>query len=70
MICTSAPLATRRGENFPLRVLDEHGADLTPAFFHFDGPQIRLRRDIVPAMITPDQQIIRQDCLCYLMRPI
>ena len=54
----------------PLRVVDEHGADLTDAFFQFNHGEILLASDVVPAMITSDLQIIRQDCLCYLMRPV
>jgi len=53
-----------------LRVLDEHGGDLTDQFFDTSGPAISLRQSIVPAMITEDQDIIRSDCLCYLMKPL
>ncbi|MEL7445101.1 MAG: M14 family metallopeptidase [Pseudomonadota bacterium] len=55
--------------SLPLRVLDEHGGDLTPEFFGFDRGVIYLGAGIVPAMITSDLQVIRQDCLCYLMTP-
>lgn len=53
-----------------LRVVDEHGADLTDQFFRRDGDELRLARDIVPAMITRDIDIIRDDCLCYFMERI
>ena len=53
-----------------LRVIDEHGHDLTDEFFTCDGNEIRSTRAVTPAMITHDIDVIRQDCLCYLMEPI
>ena len=58
------------GPDMPLAVLDEHGHDLTDHFFFRDGDELRLERRIVPAMITHNADVIRQDCLGYLMRPI
>ncbi|WP_299323756.1 M14 family metallopeptidase [Parasphingopyxis sp.] len=54
----------------PLRVVDEHGNDLTAQFFRRDGDTIRLRCPATPAMVTQDRTVIRQDCLCYLMEPL
>ncbi len=54
----------------PMRVVDEHGGDLTGAFFRRDGDDVFLKQTVFPAMITHDHTIIRQDCLCYLMKPI
>ena len=53
-----------------LKVVDEHGRDLTDHFFHRAKNDIILDQSIVPAMITSDTEIIRQDCLCYLMKPL
>lgn len=53
----------------PLVVLDELGHDLTGNFFERDGENLKLARDIVPAMITTDRDVIAKDCLCYLMVP-
>ncbi len=58
------------GPGLPFRVVDEHGEDHTRIFFRIEGPRVSLNRDAVPAMVTPDQTIIHQDCLCYLMRPL
>lgn len=58
------------GEAAPLRVLDEHDHDLTSEFFQIGAGELRLKTDVTPAMITRDVRVIRQDCLCYLMRPI
>lgn len=54
-------------ETAPLTVLNEHGEDLTDSFFSRRGEDIVLKTDAVPSMVTHDYDIIRQDCLCYLM---
>lgn len=51
----------------PIVVCDESGDDVTAQFFAFDDGAIRLRRAATPAMLTLDQRVVRQDCLCYLM---
>ena len=62
--------AMAAGEAMPLTVLDEHGSDLTDQFFFRDGTDLRLQCPVVPSMITHDADVIRQDCLGYVMRPI
>ncbi|MEM1132088.1 MAG: M14 family metallopeptidase [Pseudomonadota bacterium] len=54
----------------PMRVLDEHGQDLTGEFFRYDDGVIALNCNSTPSMITFSLDAIRQDCLCYLMRTI
>ena len=53
-----------------LNVLDPDHADVTERFFYQDGASLRLREAVVPAMYTTDPEVVRQDCLCYLMAPI
>lgn len=65
-----APWATVRAVEAALKVVDEHDNDLTEAFFRQTGPHIALSQSVVPAMITSDTDIIRRDCLCYLMKPL
>ncbi|MEM9837646.1 MAG: succinylglutamate desuccinylase/aspartoacylase family protein [Pseudomonadota bacterium] len=62
--------ATTTSNPSGLKVVDEHGSDLTEEFFRRDGDRILLRQRVVPAMITADEAIIRQDCLCYLMKSL
>ncbi len=50
-----------------LEVRDEGGQDLTDRFFQRKDGEVRLRRPLMPAMLTHDLTIIRQDCLGYLM---
>ncbi len=51
----------------PFEVSDETGRNTPEKFFARHGDEIRLTRRLMPAMITTNEKIIRQDCLCYLM---
>jgi succinylglutamate desuccinylase len=50
-----------------LVVLDEHGRDVAARYFVLDGGEVRTRIPVMPSMLTIDERIVRQDCLCYLM---
>lgn len=50
-----------------VRVTDEDGLDVTREFFAVRSGQLRLRKPALPSMLTTNPDIIRQDCLCYLM---
>ena len=51
----------------PIEVIDEDGQNVAERYFHVEDGALRLRSLATPAMLTLDQRIIRQDCLCYLM---
>lgn len=51
----------------PVRALGEQGYDLGPEYFMVSGENLVLRRAVMTSMLTLDERIIRQDCLCYLM---
>lgn len=53
----------------PLRfdVRDQAGNDVTGCFLENFNGTVRLRRPVMPAMLTHDARVIRQDCLGYLM---
>ena len=51
----------------PLEAIDEQGRDVAQNFFEVVDGRLQLARPAVPAMLTSDEQIVRQDCLCYLM---
>jgi len=51
----------------PLIVIDENGETVTERYFEVGRGAITFRRSTIPAMITLDLEVIRQDCLCYLM---
>lgn len=46
---------------------DDNGTEVGPLYFEQSGQQLLLSRSVIPAMLTLDEQVIRQDCLCYLM---
>ncbi|HIB83520.1 MAG TPA: peptidase M14 [Chromatiales bacterium] len=66
------PVGTSIGQvtddaSLPLVVISESGQDLSSEYFYVEDGQLRLRRPVMPSMLTLNAQIIRQDCLCYLM---
>jgi succinylglutamate desuccinylase len=54
----------------PLVAKDEHGKDVTGHFFSLQNDQLQINRLTMPSMLTLDERVIRQDCLCYLMERI
>jgi hypothetical protein len=57
----------KTSHRMPLRMIDETGHDVAEDYFDTEGGRLRLRKQAVPAMLTADPLIVRQDCLCYLM---
>jgi gamma-glutamyl:cysteine ligase YbdK (ATP-grasp superfamily) len=55
------------GEALPLIVQNQQGDDCTPDFIQVDQGTITLKRPAVPAMLTCNTEVIRQDCLGYFM---
>lgn len=60
-------IASTRLEAVPLLVVDESGKDVTERYFEIRQGRLLLRRKVMPSMLTLDERVIRQDCLCYLM---
>lgn len=56
-----------RGEHLPVIAVDEGGRDVTRDYFSVIDGELLLARRAMPSMLTLDERIIRQDCLCYLM---
>lgn len=56
-----------RTRPMPLRVTNEAGKDVSEHYFAVNEGALVTRRPVMPAMLTRDVRIIRQDCLCYLM---
>lgn len=51
----------------PLVAVNEAGKDVAAEYFQIKDGALVTRRAAMPAMLTRDTRIIRQDCLCYLM---
>lgn len=64
------PIGSQFGTSDSLRhleVINEQGDPVTEQFFTLKNNEIHTRRPLMPSMLTMNQQVIRQDCLCYLM---
>lgn len=55
------------GSKVRLEAWDEHGEEVSDRYFSFEDNAIYTRVPVMPSMLTLNPQIIRQDCLCYLM---
>lgn len=51
----------------PLLVQNEQGNNVTDQFFDLSNGNLQITRPTMPSMLTLDERIIKQDCLCYLM---
>lgn len=50
-----------------LLAFNDDGKEIGKQIFHTFKDRIRLNHSMMPAMLTLDEKVIRQDCLCYLM---
>jgi hypothetical protein len=50
-----------------IEVWSESGKDMGDHFFNVESGTLRTRKTVMPSMLTRDIEVIRQDCLCYLM---
>lgn len=57
----------RQGIARPLQVFDEDGEEITGTLFEVRDSQLVNRMPLMPSMLTLDERVIRQDCLCYAM---
>ena len=51
----------------PLEAWDDNEQDIYDEFFEINDNNIILKKPMMPSMFTKDKEVIRQDCLCYLM---
>ena len=54
----------------PLTAVNNDHQDIADHYFEVRDGQLLTRRPAMPAMLTRDERVIRQDCLCYLMERI
>lgn len=55
------------GDKPCLQAINEEGKDVVEQYFSTEKGILRFSVPLMPSMITLDEEIIRQDCLCYLM---
>ncbi len=51
----------------PILVLNEDGENITHELFEINDHKLVNLKTLMPAMLTLEEAIIRQDCLCYVM---
>ena len=56
-----------KGSRMPLIAKDNDGKVITEQFFKLEDGQLQIIKPTMPSMLTLNQRVIRQDCLCYLM---
>lgn len=62
--------ADYQGEVSPFHVYDEKGRDLFDQFFMVKDNCIYSKKETIPSMFTKNKQVIRQDCLGYIMQEV
>jgi len=50
-----------------LHAFNDYEEEVGESLFHINNKKIKLTKPMMPAMLTLDETVIRQDCLCYLM---
>jgi len=60
----------RPGCDARLEAFDDNGIDVADRYFRREGDTLVAAGAILPSMFTPNERIVRQDCLCYLMESV
>ncbi|PPC89662.1 MAG: peptidase M14 [Methylobacter sp.] len=61
---------TTAAKALPLIASDVNGEDVTGDYFSRKGSHLLFAKPAMPSMLTLNERIIAQDCLCYLMERI
>ena len=56
-----------KNSHMPLIAINELGKDVTDHLFKIENNNLQAKRKTMPSMLTLDEHVIKQDCLCYLM---
>ena len=54
----------------PFDVIDEHGNEVYGQYFEIKNGKLCTKTVVMPSMLCTEAEIIRKDCLCYLMERI
>jgi len=57
-------------QKMPVLAIDEAGQNVSSRFFELNQNELVTRCATMPSMLTLDERVIRQDCLCYLMEQL
>ncbi|HDK37480.1 MAG TPA: peptidase M14 [Thiolapillus brandeum] len=56
-----------KDRGIPLDVKNESNHDVAARYFTVENGELLTRTPVMPSMLTRNEAVIRQDCLCYLM---
>ena len=59
--------SVNNGLTAPFTVSNRDGEDVYQHYFESVDGEIRTRLEVMPSMLTLNEEVIQQDCLCYLM---
>lgn len=62
--------ARYQGQESPFHVYNEKGEDIFDQYFTVLNNEVRIKQAVVPSMFTINKEVIRQDCLGYIMKPM
>lgn len=57
----------KSGLSRPLQVVNEQGEHVFEKYFQIEDGHITTKTNLMPSMLTTEEDIIRKDCLCYIM---
>lgn len=57
----------RKDADIPLHIRNEQDEDVSDRYFVVEDGELKTSCALMPSMLTRDETVIRQDCLCYLM---
>ncbi|MCW8983004.1 MAG: peptidase M14, partial [Gammaproteobacteria bacterium] len=61
------PLAEIKNSSVRLEAWSEEGYEVADRFFENIENRLYTKLPVMPSMLTMNEEVIRQDCLCYLM---
>jgi len=54
-------------KNIQIEAWNNDGINISQELFSYENNEIVTRKPVMPSMLTLNEKVIRQDCLCYLM---
>ncbi len=57
----------KQDQDIPLEVINEVNHDVAARYFSVEHGELLTCTPVMPSMLTKNEAVIRQDCLCYLM---
>ena len=67
-VSAGTPIAKQKTGDAPkLIVVSEDGEDVLDDYLQLEGHEIQIKKSVMPAMFTLNVDILRDDCVCYLM---